>query len=77
MKPAVQGRRFSPRAQRMRESADDYSEVGWNTRSGRSRRHAGDAAAFSGARYRTTLGIRLDGQTGNLPSSGLEPDQLR
>ncbi len=33
--------------------------------------------AFGAARLRTTLGIRLDGRTGNLPSSGLSPDQSR
>jgi hypothetical protein len=33
--------------------------------------------ALHAARYRTTLGIRLDGRTGNLPSSGLAPDQSR
>jgi hypothetical protein len=30
--------------------------------------------AFNAVRRRTTLGIRLDGRTGNLPSSGLSPD---
>ena len=32
---------------------------------------------LSSARHRAALGIRLDGRTGNLPSSGLAPDQLR
>jgi hypothetical protein len=31
--------------------------------------------AFDVGRCRLTLGIRLDGRTGNLPSSGLSPDQ--
>ena len=31
--------------------------------------------AFDAARYRATLGVRLDGRTGNLPSSGLSPDK--
>jgi hypothetical protein len=31
--------------------------------------------AFDAARYRTALGVRLDGRTGNLPSSGLSPDK--
>src|SRR6202521_5978156 len=31
--------------------------------------------AFGAARCRTALGVRLDGRTGNLPSSGLSPDQ--
>jgi len=31
--------------------------------------------AFNAARYRATLGVRLDGRTGNLPSSGLSPDK--
>jgi len=33
--------------------------------------------AFDAVRHRTTLGIRLDGRTGNLPSSGLSPDKSR
>jgi hypothetical protein len=33
--------------------------------------------AFGACRRRPTLGIRLDGRTGNLPSSGLAPDQLQ
>jgi hypothetical protein len=33
--------------------------------------------AFNVVRHRATLGIRLDGRTGNLPSSGLSPDQSR
>ena len=33
--------------------------------------------AFGAVRHRTALGIRLDGRTGNLPSSGLSPDKLR
>ena len=33
--------------------------------------------AFDVARYRSTLGVRLDGRMGNLPSSGLSPDQLQ
>ena len=33
--------------------------------------------AFGAIRCRTALGIRLDGRTGNLPSSGLSPDKLR
>jgi hypothetical protein len=33
--------------------------------------------AFTVARRRTTVGIRLDGRTGNLPSSGLSPDKSR
>ena len=33
--------------------------------------------AFGAARCRSTLGIRLDGRTGNLPSSGLTPDKSR
>lgn len=32
--------------------------------------------AFGEARYRATLGVRLNGRTGNLPLSGLTPDQL-
>ena len=28
-------------------------------------------------RHRTTLGVKLDGRTGNLPSSGLSPDKSR
>jgi len=31
--------------------------------------------ASGAARCQTTLGIQLDGRTGNLPSSGLSPDQ--
>jgi len=31
--------------------------------------------AFGVVRRRATLGIKLDGRTGNLPSSGLSPDQ--
>ena len=31
--------------------------------------------ASGAARYRTALGVRLDGRTGNLPSSGLAPDK--
>ena len=31
--------------------------------------------ASGAARYRTALGVRLDGRTGNLPSSGLSPDK--
>ena len=31
--------------------------------------------AFGSSRHRPALGIRLDGRTGNLPSSGLSPDQ--
>jgi len=31
--------------------------------------------AFDAARCRTALGVRLDGRTGNLPSSGLSPDK--
>ena len=31
--------------------------------------------AFDAARYRTALEVRLDGRTGNLPSSGLSPDK--
>jgi hypothetical protein len=33
--------------------------------------------AFNAVRRHTTLGIRLDGRTGNLPSSGLSPDKSR
>jgi hypothetical protein len=33
--------------------------------------------AFGAVRQRTALGVRLDGRTGNLPSSGLSPDKLR
>jgi len=33
--------------------------------------------AFGAVRHRTALGVRLDGRTGNLPSSGLSPDKLR
>jgi hypothetical protein len=33
--------------------------------------------AFGAVRYRTPLGVRLDGRTGNLPSSGLSPDKTR
>jgi len=33
--------------------------------------------AFGAARYRATLRIRLNGRTGNLPLSGLTPDQLQ
>jgi hypothetical protein len=33
--------------------------------------------AFNAVRHRATLGIRLDGRTGNLPSSGLPPDKSR
>jgi len=33
--------------------------------------------AFNIVRHRATLGIRLDGRTGNLPSSGLAPDRSR
>jgi hypothetical protein len=33
--------------------------------------------AFDAVRCRAALGVRLDGRTGNLPSSGLTPDQLR
>jgi hypothetical protein len=33
--------------------------------------------AFNAVRHRATLGIRLDGRTGNLPSSGLSPDKSR
>ncbi len=32
--------------------------------------------AFHADRYRTALGVRLNGRTGNLPSSGLSPNQL-
>ncbi len=32
-------------------------------------------SAFDAARYRTALEVRLDGRTGNLPSSGLSPDK--
>jgi len=31
--------------------------------------------AFGVVRHRATPGIKLDGRTGNLPSSGLSPDQ--
>ena len=33
--------------------------------------------ALTAVRHRATLGIRLDGRTGNLPSSGLSPDKSR
>jgi hypothetical protein len=33
--------------------------------------------AFGVNCHQMTLGVRLDGRTGNLPSSGLSPDQLR
>ena len=33
------------------------------------------APAFDAVRYRTALGVRLDGRTGNLPLSGLSPDK--
>ncbi len=33
--------------------------------------------ALGAGRHRPTLGVRLDGRTGNLPSSGLPPDQSR
>ena len=33
--------------------------------------------ALSTVRHRAVLGVRLDGRTGNLPSSGLSPDQSR
>jgi hypothetical protein len=33
--------------------------------------------ALTAMRHRMTLGIRLDGRTGNLPSSGLSPDKSR
>ena len=33
--------------------------------------------ALGAVRRRATLGVRLDGRTGNLPSSGLAPDQSR
>ena len=33
--------------------------------------------AFNAVRRRTTLGIRLDGRTGNLPSLGLSPNKSR
>ena len=33
--------------------------------------------AFDGVRRRAPLGVRLKGRTGNLPSSGLAPDQSR
>src|SRR2546425_10136560 len=39
------------------------------------RRVTEDISAFGAARCRATLGIRLDGRMGNLPSSGLSPDQ--
>ena len=32
--------------------------------------------ALHGVRHRTPLGVRLEGRTGNLPSSGLSPDQF-
>jgi hypothetical protein len=32
--------------------------------------------ALGAGRHRATLGVRLDGRTGNLPSSGLAPDQF-
>ena len=32
--------------------------------------------AWGATRYRAALGVRLDGRTGNLPSSGLPPDQF-
>ena len=32
--------------------------------------------AFGIVRRRTVLGVRLEGRTGNLPSSGLSPDQF-
>ena len=32
--------------------------------------------AFHGDRHRPPLGVRLEGRTGNLPSSGLSPDQF-
>ena len=32
--------------------------------------------AFHGVRRRAPLGVRLEGRTGNLPSSGLAPDQF-
>jgi len=32
--------------------------------------------AFDGVRRRAPLGVRLEGRTGNLPSSGLSPDQF-
>src|SRR5438067_11917273 len=32
--------------------------------------------AFDGARHQAPLGVRLKGRTGNLPSSGLSPDQF-
>ena len=34
-------------------------------------------SAFDAIRCRTTLEVRLDGRMGNLPSSGLAPDQLQ
>jgi hypothetical protein len=34
------------------------------------------APAFDVVRRRATLGVRLDGRTGNLPSSGLSPDKF-
>jgi hypothetical protein len=33
--------------------------------------------AFGDARHQASLGVRLDGRTGNLPSSGLSPDKSR
>src|SRR5262249_28627345 len=33
--------------------------------------------AWRAARYRPALGVRLNGRTGNLPLSGLAPDQSR
>ena len=32
--------------------------------------------AFGVARHRMTLGVRLEGRTGNFPSSGLSPNQF-
>src|SRR5438067_13515675 len=32
--------------------------------------------AFDGVRRRAPLGVRLEGRTGNFPSSGLSPDQF-
>src|SRR5207247_8527956 len=33
--------------------------------------------AFDAVRYRTTLGVRLNGRTGNLPLLGLSPNQYQ
>ena len=52
--------------------SDERPPHGWPTRLLRSR----VTPAFDGDRHRPPVGVRLEGRTGNLPPSGLAPDQF-